>query len=122
MNTATNNSRTGVLWLIKITTGVLLIVILAIHLTVNHMLGSANGLLTHSEVVAYYTNWIVPIMEIFFLVFVVTHSLLGVRNIYLDFNPSKRALQTANWVLVLFGAGFIIYGTWLIFQIIQFSA
>lgn len=122
MNATTTSPRTGALWLIKITTGVLLIVILVIHLTVNHMIGSASGLLTHSEVVSYYQNWIVPVMEILFLVFVVTHALLGVRNIYLDFNPSKRALQSVNWLLVVFGAGFIIYGTWLVFQILQLGS
>ena len=61
------------LWLAKIITGGFLIIILGIHLVVNHLVGT-TGLLTWTDVVKYYSHPIIPIMEIAFLIFVVTHS------------------------------------------------
>ena len=110
------------LWMVKLFTGFLLIIILAIHLTVNHMLGSENGLLSHSDVVTYYQNWIVPIMEIFFLIFVISHALIGTRSIILDLNPSKGVLKTVDWVFIIGGTGFVIYGIWLVFAIVQMGS
>jgi succinate dehydrogenase hydrophobic anchor subunit len=64
-------------------------------------------------VVAYYRNPIIPIMEIAFLVSVVTHSLSGLRGIILDLKPSRALLKIMDWVLVLFGISAVSYGTWL---------
>ncbi|MRR52611.1 MAG: hypothetical protein EG825_17195, partial [Rhodocyclaceae bacterium] len=66
------------LWLLKIVAGLLIIVIMGIHFVVNHLV-APGGLLTYTDVLAYYQNPIIPIMEILFLVFVVTHALLGIR-------------------------------------------
>lgn len=108
------------LWFLKILTGLLVIVILAIHFTVNHMLGSMAGLLTYEEVVQYYaTHLIIPIMEGLFVTIVVTHSLLGLRSIILDMKPSRGTLKLLDIVFVIGGAGFIIYGLWLIVVIVQ---
>lgn len=107
------------LWLLKILTGALVIVILAIHFWVNHLLGSMAGLLTYEEVVAYYTkNLFIPIMEGLFVTVVVSHALLGLRSIILDMHPSPKALSVVNWVFLIGGAGFIIYGIWLITVIV----
>jgi succinate dehydrogenase / fumarate reductase membrane anchor subunit len=100
------------LWLIKIVTGPLLLILIAIHLIVNHFI-SDTGLLTYADVVAYYRNPIIPIMEITFLVSVVTHSLSGLRGIVLDLKPSRALLTIMDWVLVLFGISAVSYGTWL---------
>jgi succinate dehydrogenase / fumarate reductase membrane anchor subunit len=110
------------LWMIKLLTGFLIIIILGIHLTVNHMLGSANGLLTQQEVVEYYSKWIVPFMEILFLVFVVSHSLIGTRSIILDLNPSKSILKALDWLFIIIGSGYIIYGIWLVIKIVQLGS
>jgi len=108
------------LWFLKILTGLLVIVILAIHFTVNHMLGSMAGLLTYEEIVQYYaTHLIIPIMEGLFVTIVVTHSLLGLRSIILDMKPSRGTLKLLDIVFVIGGAGFIIYGLWLIVVIVQ---
>jgi len=108
------------LWFLKILTGLFVIIILAIHFTVNHMLGSMAGLLTYEEVVQYYaTHLIIPIMEGLFVTIVVTHSLLGLRSIILDMKPSRGTLKLLDIVFVIGGAGFIIYGLWLIVVIVQ---
>ena len=100
------------LWLIKIITGPLLLILLGIHLVVNHFIGE-TGLLTYADVVAYYQNPIIPIMEICFLIAVVTHSLSGLRGIILDLKPSRNILKVIDVILVIFGVAVVIYGTWL---------
>lgn len=111
------------LWFLKILSGLLVIVILVIHFTVNHMLGSKGGLMTYEDVVAYYaSHLIIPIMEILFVSIVVPHALLGLRSIILDLKPSRKALKVINWLFVVFGAGFIIYGIWLILVIVSHGA
>jgi succinate dehydrogenase / fumarate reductase membrane anchor subunit len=100
------------LWLLKIVTGPVLLILLGIHLVVNHFLGE-TGLLTYADVVAYYQNPIIPIMEICFLIAVVTHSLTGLRGIILDLKPSRNILKVIDVILVIFGISAIVYGTWL---------
>ena len=106
------------LWLIKIVTGPLLILLLGLHLTVNHYLGSlSSGLMTHQDVVAYFKHPIIPAVEILFLATVVTHSLIGLRGIILDLNPSRPALRIVDWFLVIFGVSAVGYGVWLALRI-----
>jgi succinate dehydrogenase/fumarate reductase cytochrome b subunit len=102
------------LWMLKIFSGLLIIIILVIHFIVNHFL-APEGLLTFNDVVQYYSNNpIVPIMEGFFLFFVVTHSLTGVRSIFLDLNPSRSVRRVMDIVLVGIGVVSIVYGFWLL--------
>jgi succinate dehydrogenase / fumarate reductase membrane anchor subunit len=100
------------LWMVKIVTGPVLVILLLIHFIVNHFIAE-TGLLTYADVVAYYRNPIVPIMEITFLITVVTHSLIGLRSIILDLNPARRLLKVIDWGLVLGGIAAIAYGIWL---------
>ena len=109
------------LWLIKILTGPLLLIILAIHLTVNHFLGQ-TGLLTYADIIAYYRNPIIPAMEIVFLATVVTHSLSGLRGIILDLKPARNVLRIIDWILALLGISAVVYGTWLALTIASSGA
>jgi succinate dehydrogenase / fumarate reductase membrane anchor subunit len=100
------------LWLVKMITGPLLVILLLIHFIVNHFIAE-TGLLTYADVVAYYRNPLIPIMEILFLTTVVTHSLIGLRGIILDLNPARRLLKVIDWGLVVAGIAAISYGVWL---------
>ena len=114
------NEGTG-LWLLKILSGALIIVLLLVHFIVNHY-APEGALLTWEGVVAYYANpWIV-LMEIIFLVVVVTHALIGMRSIILDLNPSKRIMGVIDWLMVLIGTVSVIYGVWLALTVAAFSA
>lgn len=109
---APRSGETAWLWMIKIFTGPLLVILLAVHLTVNHMVAD-TGLLTWADVVRYFDNpWIV-FMEVVFLSTVVIHSLLGLRGIILDTNPARGLLKVLDWLMLLLGTGSIIYGIWL---------
>ena len=102
------------IWLIKIVTGPLLVLVIALHFIVNHYLGSlASGLMTRGDVIAYYQSPIVITIEIVFLVTVVTHSLIGLRGIILDMNPSRRVLNILTWLFVILGVFSVGYGIWL---------
>jgi succinate dehydrogenase / fumarate reductase membrane anchor subunit len=105
------------LWFLKILTGFLVIIVLIIHLIVNHLIVE-GGLLTYADVVRYYQNPIIPIMEIAFLIYVVTHALMGLRSVLLDLHPSNKVLRLINYGLVVLGVGSIAYGTWLILVIV----
>jgi len=102
------------IWLIKMVTGPLLLVVLGLHFSVNHYMGSmSSGLMTYEDVIRYFQNPLIPAIEILFLVTVVTHSLIGMRGIVLDMNPSKNVLSIVTWLMVVLGASSIAYGIWL---------
>jgi succinate dehydrogenase / fumarate reductase membrane anchor subunit len=106
------------LWLVKIVTGPLLILVLILHLIVNHYIGSLpSGLMTYNDIVHYYQNPIIPAIEILFLITVVIHSLIGLRGIILDMNPSRAVLRVVTWGLSLFGVFSVGYGIWLVLTI-----
>jgi succinate dehydrogenase / fumarate reductase membrane anchor subunit len=105
-------------WLIKIATGPLLVLVIGLHFAVNHYLGSmSSGLMTYEDVIAYYQNPIIPIIEIVFLATVVTHCLIGLRGIILDLNPSRKVLNIVTWLMVILGVFSVGYGVWLAFAI-----
>lgn len=106
------------IWLIKIATGPLLVLVIGLHFAVNHYLGSmSSGLMTYEDIIAYYQNPIIPIVEIVFLVTVVTHCLIGLRGIILDMNPSRNVLNIVTWLMVILGVFSVGYGVWLAFAI-----
>lgn len=101
------------LWLLKIIAGLLVIVLLGIHFVINHAV-APGGLLTYEDVIQYYNVPIVPIMEITFLVVVVSHALLGLRSILLDLSLSIRLQRRIDILFVMLGTLAIVYGAWLV--------
>src|SRR5215471_15068392 len=103
LSTSASGPRPGEttwIWLIKIVTGPLLVLVIGLHLVVNHYMGSMHsGLMTYNDIVAYYQNPIIPTIEIVFLATVVTHCLIGLRGIILDMNPSRKVLRVVTWLL-----------------------
>lgn len=99
-------------WLIKIIAGLFIVLLLGIHFVVNHLV-APGGLLTYADVVRYYQNPIIVVMEITFLVVVVTHSFLGLRSILLDLNPTQQVLKVIDAVLLVTGTAAVSYGIWL---------
>jgi succinate dehydrogenase / fumarate reductase membrane anchor subunit len=106
--------ETTLLWLAKIVTGPLLLIILGLHFTVNHYMGSMpSGLMTYDDVIRYFQNPVIVAIEILFLITVVTHSLIGFHGILLDMHPSRTLLMISTWLHVLLGISAIAYGIWL---------
>ena len=89
-------------------------IVLILHFIVNHYLGSmSSGLMTYEDVIRYFQNPIIPAIEILFLITVVTHSLIGLRGIILDMNPSRNALTIVTWLMTILGVSSVVYGIWL---------
>jgi succinate dehydrogenase / fumarate reductase membrane anchor subunit len=119
---AVSRPREGTwLWLAKVLTGVLVFALLIIHLVVNHLVAQ-GGLLTYADVLAYYANPIIPLMEGAFLVMVVTHALLGVRGIVLDMSPTPAIVRGVDALLCGVGALAIGYGFWLLYTLASRAA
>lgn len=104
--------ESSLLWMLKNLAGVLIIVILLVHFVVNHAL-VPGGLLSYSDVVAYYQKPFIVGMEIFFLIFLLVHVILGLRSIVLDLNPSPLLLRWLDIAFALFGGTAMVYGIWL---------
>jgi succinate dehydrogenase hydrophobic anchor subunit len=99
-------------WLVQAGLGVMLVILLAIHLIVNHW-AAPQGLLTYADVVRYYDTPGIAWMEAAFLIVVTVHCLLGLHSILLDLNMSAPITRVATWLLTFVGLTAIVYGVWL---------
>ena len=98
-------------WIWQALSGLLLVVLLGVHLIVNHF--AAGGLLTYQQVVAYLSNPVVLALEIVFLATVIFHAVAGVRALVLDSGISEGAARGVTVVLALVGIAMFAYGLWL---------
>jgi succinate dehydrogenase / fumarate reductase membrane anchor subunit len=100
-------------WLLKLVTGVLVVLILGTHLIVQHLV-NPDGLLTFQQVVQWVSNPWVALMEGTFVILAVFHALLGVRSVLLDLRPSQGAIRVIDITFSIVGIAAIIYGIWLL--------
>lgn len=115
-STSHKDQEKALLWFIKVLAGGLILIFLVIHFIVNHLV-APGGLLTFADVVKYYQNPAVLVMEGFFLTFVLVHALLGLRSILLDLHPSENLMKIINIGLIVLGTGTLIYGIWLLLAV-----
>jgi succinate dehydrogenase / fumarate reductase membrane anchor subunit len=109
MAVQTKKNEKSILWMLKQLSGVLVFILIFVHLIVNHFV-SPNGLLSYQDVVRYLANPGIAVMEITFLIVVTAHSLMGVRSVILDFNPSDKAISIIDKVFIIVGIAAVIYG------------
>ncbi len=112
MMNQSNRVEGGLLWLTKQVTGVMVFALIIIHLIVNHLVAE-TGLLSYTEVVRYLANPWIAFMESTFLIIVICHSLLGLRSVLLDFNPSHKLMKSVDSILVIIALVASAYGIWL---------
>lgn len=118
MRISSRAGENGWLWLAKILTGLLVIVVLFIHLVVNHLVVE-GGLMSYADVIRYLSTPGIAIMEVFFLVVVVTHSLIGLRSILTDLEFGRRNSRVIDPLLSIVGVVAIVYGIWLMVTILR---
>jgi succinate dehydrogenase hydrophobic anchor subunit len=116
MEDKSRNSIGTLRWFIQAGLGILLIVLLSLHLLVNH-LAAPHGLLSHADVVRYYDVPGIVLMEAMFLFIVTAHCLLGLHSILLDINLSSTFTIALTWLLIILGISVVIYGTRLIWAV-----
>lgn len=113
INPQNRHQQEGVwLWLIKVIGGGLIVFLLALHFIVNHLV-APGGLLSYADVIKYYSNPIIPIIEGIFLIVVISHSFIGLRSIILDLNLAEKWMRLINWALAIAGSAAVLYGIWL---------
>jgi succinate dehydrogenase hydrophobic anchor subunit len=106
-------SGTTLRWLVQAGFGIALVVLLAIHLIVNHW-AAPQGLLTYADVLRYYDVPGIAWMEIIFLVVVTCHCLLGIHGILLDLNLRPGPTRSFTLLLIVAGGLVIMYGIWIV--------
>lgn len=105
-------------WLWQVFTGVGLVFLLGLHFIANHFIVK-GGLRDFADVVSYLRNPIILVLEVFFLIVVTVHAMLGVRAIVTDFGLSDRSAKRLSQSLTVVGALTVIYALWLTWIIIR---
>lgn len=117
-HTLTRERASSWSWILQAITGVLVIILISVHMIFQHFV-AAGGLRTYADVMAYIRTPFFLGWETLFLIVVTWHALLGVRAIALDFGLKRSIERAFNWVLIVIGAGTVVYGLWLTFTIIS---
>jgi succinate dehydrogenase cytochrome b556 subunit len=99
-------------WILQAFTGVMLVVLLGLHMVVQHFV-VAGGLRNYQQVVQYISNPFVFLLEIAFLIIVTWHALLGVRAIILDLGLKPATERRVTAILSIIGVITVAYGIWL---------
>ncbi|NDJ34050.1 MAG: hypothetical protein GYB64_05245 [Chloroflexi bacterium] len=105
-------------WIGQSISGVLLIVLLAIHMIAQHYMVE-GGLRDYEQVMVWLRSPWVLAMEIIFLGVVTYHALLGARSIAYDFGLPLAVQKNVNRILLAIGVVTFGYGLWLILTIYQ---
>lgn len=108
------SSSFTVRWLVQAALGAILVILLGVHLIVNHW-GAPQGLLTYADVVNYYDIPGIAWMDAAFLTIVTARCLLGLHSILIDLNVGTLITFIITWLLV--SVVTILYGLWLISMI-----
>jgi succinate dehydrogenase hydrophobic anchor subunit len=104
-------------WLAQVILGILLVLLVSIHLIVNHW-AAPQGLLTYADIIHYYDFPGIAMMEAIFLIVVTSHCILGLYGILLDINLPPNVTRAVAQILIALGATTIFYGIWLIISIV----
>lgn len=102
-------NRAALVWLVQAVSGIMLIVLLAVHLVANHFI-VPGGLQTFHDVLNYLSNPLIFILEITFLTVVTSHALLGVRAILIDRGMTAGAIARMDTRLWVIGIVAVVYG------------
>jgi succinate dehydrogenase hydrophobic anchor subunit len=115
-NKLPKNHENAFLWFIKLLAGGLIFFLLVVHFIVNHLV-APGGLLFFNDVIKYYQNPVVLVMEGFFLAAVLIHALLGLRSIILDVNPGRKIIRLIDYGFIILGSTAFIYGIRLLIKV-----
>jgi succinate dehydrogenase cytochrome b556 subunit len=108
-------------WILQAFTGVLLVVLLGLHMVVQHFVVE-GGLRNYQQVVEYLSNPFVFLLEVAFLIIVTWHALLGMRAIILDLGLKSTTERRVTAFLAIVGVVTVAYGIWLSATIVSQGA
>jgi succinate dehydrogenase hydrophobic anchor subunit len=99
-------------WVAQVTSGVLLLVLLTVHMVAQHFVVE-GGLRTYGDVIAWIRNPVVFAVEALLLICVTWHGIAGVHAVLLDLGLRGRAERIAARALGYVMVATIAYGLWL---------
>ena len=100
-------------WVAQVTSGVLLLVLLTVHMVAQHFVVQ-GGLRTYADVVAWLRNPVVFAVEALLLVCVTWHGTGGVHAVLLDLGLRGRTERIVAWALGTLAVATVLYGLWLL--------
>ncbi len=111
------SGRSSRAWWWTALTGAALLLLLTVHMVAHHfVVQNVGGLRSYEQVLDYIANPIIFTLELFFLIVVTIHALLGLRGVLFDLGIGVRARRRTDlllWLLglVTVGYGFFLLGT-----------
>ena len=111
------SGRSSRAWRWTALTGAALLLLLTVHMVAHHfVVEDVGGLRSYEQVLDYIANPVIFTLELFFLVVVTIHALLGLRGVLFDLGIGVRARRRTDlllWLLglVTVGYGFFLLGT-----------
>ena len=96
-------------------TGAALLVLMAVHMVAHHfVVEDVGGLRSYDQVLDYIATPVIFTLELFFLIVVTIHALLGLRGVLLDLGIGSRARRRTDVLLWLLGILTVAYGFFLV--------
>jgi len=111
------SGRSSRAWWWTALTGAGLLLLLTVHMVAHHfVVEDVGGLRSYEQVLDYIANPVIFTLELFFLIVVTIHALLGLRGVLFDLGIGVRARRRTDlllWLLglVTVGYGFFLLGT-----------
>jgi succinate dehydrogenase hydrophobic anchor subunit len=113
--------RSGLLWLVKATSGGLLIVFLGVHLVAQHLL-APGGLRDFASVIDYFRQPIALLTETLLVMSVLVHVAIALRTFAVELVRNPRMLRVVSYGIVLAAVATFAYTVWLTVSILSWSA
>jgi len=111
------SGRSSRAWWWTALTGAAILLLLTVHMVAHHfVVEDVGGLRSYEQVLDYIANPVIFTLELFFLIVVTIHALLGLRGVLFDLGIGVRARRRTDlllWLLglVTVGYGFFLLGT-----------
>ena len=111
------SGRSSRAWWWTALTGAGLLLLLTVHMVAHHfVVEDVGGLRSYEQVLDYIANPVIFTLELFFLIVITIHALLGLRGVLFDLGIGVRARRRTDlllWLLglVTVGYGFFLLGT-----------
>jgi len=107
--------RSSRAWWWTALTGAGLLLLLTVHMVAHHfVVEDVGGLRSYEQVLDYIANPVIFMLELFFLIVVTIHALLGLRGVLFDLGIGVRARRRTDLLLWLLGPATVGYGVFLI--------
>lgn len=109
------SGRSSRAWWWTALTGAALLLLLTVHMVAHHfVVEDVGGLRSYEQVLDYIANPVIFTLELFFLIVITIHALLGLRGVLLDLGIGVRARRRTDLLLWLLGPATVGYGVFLI--------